>query len=179
MAEKICPECGYPLKGNETTCPECGNPLSIVHNNFISNSINTGPSYENAFTSDKNAIINAFIMRNRQKFPEEMFGEIILILEKLSPEEIKALDSLNYIKSPAVVFIFSWVLGFTGIDRALTGRILSGIFKLILCFIGIGFIWWVIDAFFILSMIKEYNYNLFIACAQGKQYSIVLNKIKD
>lgn len=32
MAKKACPECGNPLKGNETICPECGNPFSNESN---------------------------------------------------------------------------------------------------------------------------------------------------
>ena len=179
MANKTCPECGYPLQGNESACPECGFPLTPARNNSNTHAANNGARFERSYSVDKFAIINAFILRNRQLFPEERFGEIISTLEQLSPEEIKALNDLSYIKYPALVFIASWVLGFTGLDRALTGRILSGIFKMLLCLIVIGFIWWIIDTFFILAKVKEYNYNLFIACAQGKKYSIVLNSIKD
>ena len=179
MANKTCPECGYPLQGNESACPECGFPLAPARNTSNNHIANNVARYENVYSIDKNAIIKAFIMRNRQKFPEESFGEIVSVLKQLSPEEIKALNELNYIKYPALIFIASWVLGFTGLDRALTGRILSGIFKLLLCFILIGFIWAFIDMLFILAKVKKYNYNLFIACAQGKKYSIVLNKIKD
>lgn len=34
---KSCPECGFPLQGNESTCPECGYPLSrdIPINNCV------------------------------------------------------------------------------------------------------------------------------------------------
>ena len=179
MAINTCPECGYPFQGNEKACPECGFPLTPTRNSSNIQAANNGARYENSYSNNKNAIINAFIIRNRQLFPEERFGDILSTLEQLSPEEIKALNGLSYIKYPALIFIASWVLGFTGLDRALTGRILSGIFKMLLCFIVIGFIWWIIDTFFILAKVKEYNYNLFIACAQGKKYSIVLNSIKD
>ena len=29
MANKACPECGYPLQGNEKACPECGSPINL------------------------------------------------------------------------------------------------------------------------------------------------------
>ena len=178
MTDNTCPECGYSLLGNETACPECGFPFSPIHSNQLK-ATKRITNQKNEYSRDKNAIINAFIMENRQQFPDRKFGEIVSTLEQLSPEEIKALNSLSYIKYPALVFIASCILGFTGIDRALTGRILSGIFKMLLSIIVIGLIWWIVDIFYILVYIKEYNYNLFIANAQGKKYSIVLNQIKD
>ena len=34
MADYICPECGYPLNGNEAKCPECGIALNIVDSSY-------------------------------------------------------------------------------------------------------------------------------------------------
>lgn len=35
---RICPECGYPLQGNEKSCPECGYPLQNETSNIEKNS---------------------------------------------------------------------------------------------------------------------------------------------
>ena len=33
MANYICPDCGYPLNGNETNCPECSKPFKSQNQN--------------------------------------------------------------------------------------------------------------------------------------------------
>ena len=43
-----------------------------------------------------------------------------------------------------IVMILSWLLGYLGADRFYKGQILWGILKLIT--LGIGGIWWLIDA---------------------------------
>lgn len=49
---KSCPECGYPLAGNETSCPECGYP--IPGNNYNQPKENLTQSIENYHKPDEN-----------------------------------------------------------------------------------------------------------------------------
>lgn len=54
-------------------------------------------------------------------------------------------------KSKGTTFILSLFLGVLGVDRMYVGKIGTGVLKLLLTFVGIGFIWWIIDLLLIIG----------------------------
>ena len=65
-------------------------------------------------------------------------------------------------KSPIVMFIISFLLGFLGVDRFMLGQVGLGIFKLILNLFVIGCIWDIIDWFRIFKLTRDYNFRKFM-----------------
>jgi TM2 domain-containing membrane protein YozV len=48
-------------------------------------------------------------------------------------------------KNWLIALLLSIFLGYLGVDRFYLNKFSSGIAKLLLSFVGIGFIWWIID----------------------------------
>lgn len=100
--------------------------------------------------------IELFLAINGNKFPEEAQMEIREILSKSDGLRSNIIQSLEY-KDPTTILLVSIFAGQLGIDRFLLGDTGTGVAKLILSFLCIGYIWVVIDWFMIQGDTKRHN----------------------
>ena len=95
-------------------------------------------------------------------FPEERFADVKNILESMSEDKQAALAMAGF-KDPTISLIISLLGGAFGVDRFYIGDTGLGIAKLLTCG-GLG-IWSIIDWFFIMSAVREKNFQKLLALA--------------
>lgn len=66
----------------------------------------------------------------------------------------------NEQKSAGVAYALWFFLGIFSAHRFYLGRPMSAVFQILSYFILIGFIWWLIDAFIIPSMVEQHRARL-------------------
>lgn len=97
---------------------------------------------------------------------------LMALNEKLDPQglmlvknSISTINDSNYdavlaaisgLQNPTTVLIMSIFFGPFGVDRFMTGRIVSGIFKLLIGWLTLG-IWWLVDIVKAKSATRSYN----------------------
>lgn len=72
MANKPCPECNYPLKGEEKSCPKCGCPIT---NNQVNSYLDLGDNDAEDILRD-----TLYNVRNIINLTSQILGGIILAL---------------------------------------------------------------------------------------------------
>ncbi|MCQ2285108.1 MAG: TM2 domain-containing protein [Bacteroidales bacterium] len=78
-------------------------------------------------------------------------------LEKMDDDKYDVvIASCAKLKDPTAVFLLSFFLGGFGVDRFVTGRVGSGVCKLIFGCLTLG-IWWLVDVIKAKDKTREYN----------------------
>jgi TM2 domain-containing membrane protein YozV len=103
--------------------------------------------------------INLFMTINNSFFREDKLILVRQQLERLDESKFAPLQSVQY-KNPTTLFLFSFFLGYLGVDRFMLGQTGLGILKLI-TFGGLG-LWTFIDWFLIMGATRDANYKKFI-----------------
>ena len=103
-----------------------------------------------------NAIAQAWLAENSNKFTSEQLVVIRAKLEEMGDTKIAALSSLKLMDSN-LMFVLALFFGEFGIHRMLLGDIVLGVIEF-LTFGACGILWF-IDLFLIIGRTKEYNYK--------------------
>lgn len=98
--------------------------------------------------------VDRLLLQYASKYPPEMIPHVRQMLQQLDADS--AYIRLAQTKDPMIAILLSVLLGCYGVDRFYAGDILLGALKLITCG-GCG-IWWLIDIFLIMNVIKQKNY---------------------
>lgn len=89
--------------------------------------------------------VSQVIMALNEKLDPQGLMFVKSVVEKVDDKNYDAvLASISGLKSPTTVLIMSIFFGQFGVDRFMTGRIGSGICKLIFGWLTLG-IWWLVD----------------------------------
>lgn len=129
-------------------------------------SFTTSSSSNSNEKSNSNADDLYYIINNQHYFTLEDSRVLKNLIKDESKETIERIRLLNF-RDSNTVFIVSIFAGWLGVDRfMLKGgvNIACGIAKLVLSLLCVGFIWWIIDFFFIKSLTSKSNMQLVQEC---------------
>ncbi len=102
--------------------------------------------------------VSQIILALNEKLDPQGLMIIKNVLEKVDDKNYDAIiASISGLKSPTTILIISIFLGQFGVDRFMTGRVGSGVCKLIFGWFTLG-IWWLVDV--IIAKKATYAYNL-------------------
>lgn len=98
--------------------------------------------------------VNTYLAAHASEFPVMSYQLVQTRLLEMDQTRYNFLLGA-YMKSPVLAFVFSFFLGWFGVDRFYIGDILAGVLKLITCG-GLG-LWWLIDLFLIIPATRNKN----------------------
>lgn len=102
----------------------------------------------------------SYVNKNLNNFPKDKKEQVTNIIYKINTQQYISLTSTIRFIKPKDYLIESIFLGPIGEDRLELNQPNACICKFLLCFCGIGLIWWLYDIFTAMHRVKKYNYNI-------------------
>ena len=109
-------------------------------------------------TNERDKRIQRFLIENKKYFPQGRMNDIKGKLQSLTDEQFEQVEWLEF-KDPLTMSLIAIFLGTLGVDRFMLGDSKNGIFKLLLCCLLVGVIWWFVDLFSITERTTLYNFK--------------------
>ena len=157
-----CSECGKELPAGAKACPACGAPVGTTETqNVRPNTMR--PTVEQEAASDKiKKRVQYFLMNNKKYLPENRIPQLRERMLALNEEQLQSIECISF-KDPTMLLIISIFIGEFGVDRFMLGDVGLGVAKLLITiftmFVFGGWIWWLIDLFFVMNKTREFNYK--------------------
>ena len=156
-----CSECGKELPAGAKACPTCGAPVGAPETqNVRPNTMR--PTVEQEAASDKiKKRVQYFFMNNKKYLPENRIPQLRERMLTLNEEQLQSIECISF-KDPTTLLIISIFIGAFGVDRFMLGDVGLGVAKLLITIFTLfclGWIWWLIDLFFIMDKTREFNYK--------------------